>query len=974
MLKLRGDNEQAPAPVACAAELAHLIQVLEKQPACLVRVALDGALLAVNEAALCLLGVSDLGDVLDESLVDRFLPGQQPTWLEFSARVWSEGTGSVECKLVDGTGRERRTLLQGLAQRGNPDGIDSLFLTIRDVSATRRLEESVEDAARSQDLSKATDSQLKLAHAECERLRAAFQAAESERARLQELLARAASDSHPSGSGSHPELTGERTTDIHTQLEEQHASGMRAMGAKAQAMLDALQMQLAAEVAERKRITALYNEAVAADEVVQAQARLTPDSALEAWYQQLDGPDVKDLSGQVEALGGSPEGHTTGQETHAHGAPAHALSVKEEVLRDIVEGLKEQLARATAERDDLHQQLMAEREAAGQTRDRAAAAQDEDRHLVSQAFEQRLAAVVEENTRAHTERHQREAQEARDAFERQLQLREGELQETIRDLENQLQQARDEVARVRTQAEAERHAAEGQLRHDYEAALAALRESGQQRAQELLSELSDARGGLQALQGDRDALFARLQQAEEQLQQLRDEHHAVEQQLRADYELALAGLRDESHRREQESHSHLVETRQTLEHLRREHDAARAALDSAAQHLSERDAAERELRQAHELTVAALREEIQRREQEVQSQVAEARRAHEQLQREYSDARAALDSTARLLSETKHERQALEDGLRQAHDFAVGSLREEGQRRAHEHDLALAALRQESHRLQQEHELAVEALRKESHRREQELELSLAALREHGRDREREFESRTADARQAQERLQQKYDAVLAELHSGILPAPKEASEQQAAGEQLRQEHELALATLHENNRRREQQLQAQLAEAHAAQERLRRDYDAALAELHKNALLMAGTDGQPGPRRSAVEPAVEAPLDVTLLADAVSQKNHAIRTNIDMCSELETLHESLVALSPLAVAGRIGRELGSELQRILVSLNARTRRVLTLTSLEADGREELETLRKDVLRAWILGQQLSDACGGSHPDSAGRE
>jgi PAS domain S-box-containing protein len=133
---------------AVSPEVAQLREVIEKQPACLVRVSLDGTLLAVNEAALSIFGAENLGQVLEQSLPGRFLPDQQKLWDDFCSRVWTSGAGSVECELADLAGEKRPALLKGVARRDHHDGIDSLFITIRDTSSRVRLEQAVVSAAQ----------------------------------------------------------------------------------------------------------------------------------------------------------------------------------------------------------------------------------------------------------------------------------------------------------------------------------------------------------------------------------------------------------------------------------------------------------------------------------------------------------------------------------------------------------------------------------------------------------------------------------------------------------------------------------------------------------------------------------------------------------------------------------------------------------------------------------------------------------
>lgn len=238
-----------------AAQLARLIHVLDKQPACLIRVTRDGELLAVNDAALSLLGARALGEVFGTSFVDRFLPEQKDFWIQFSARVWKDGSASAECDLVDLGGGERAVLLQALARRDDDDG-DSLFLALRDISIQRRLERAVETAARMQDGSRAAGRELELARAECSRLAAALAEAAEDRVRLQDAV---------------------------REKQEAAASVTR----KAEALLEQIQMRLAIEVAERKRLEATLQRELRArqsDEAAAVRAFATAEGELTAQF------------------------------------------------------------------------------------------------------------------------------------------------------------------------------------------------------------------------------------------------------------------------------------------------------------------------------------------------------------------------------------------------------------------------------------------------------------------------------------------------------------------------------------------------------------------------------------------------------------------------------------------------------------------------------------------------------------------
>ena len=142
-------TDSHPAVVTPVPDEAERLRVLlDRQPSCLLRVKTDGRLLAVNDAGMQILGANTLEQVLGESLADRLVLDQRQRWSDFASRVWVDTSGSLECTLVDAAVGDRRVLLQGIALRDHPDGKESVLLTIRDLSATRRLELALEEETR----------------------------------------------------------------------------------------------------------------------------------------------------------------------------------------------------------------------------------------------------------------------------------------------------------------------------------------------------------------------------------------------------------------------------------------------------------------------------------------------------------------------------------------------------------------------------------------------------------------------------------------------------------------------------------------------------------------------------------------------------------------------------------------------------------------------------------------------------------
>src|SRR5580765_5198437 len=79
-----------------SSDASYLRRLLERQRACLIRVRLDGVLLACNDATLSFFGIGARRAVLNTDLTDRSVPAQRTKWQELMTRCWA----SVECNLV----------------------------------------------------------------------------------------------------------------------------------------------------------------------------------------------------------------------------------------------------------------------------------------------------------------------------------------------------------------------------------------------------------------------------------------------------------------------------------------------------------------------------------------------------------------------------------------------------------------------------------------------------------------------------------------------------------------------------------------------------------------------------------------------------------------------------------------------------------------------------------------------------------
>jgi PAS domain S-box-containing protein len=139
---VNGPEKSAPAPVGMITHLKHLIESL---PVCVMRTDLDGCLLAANDSALQMLGVTEHAKVLSKSLSERISAEHAEDWRAFLQRSWTDGASSVECELIDFNGAHRIILVKSVAQPTHADGIQSLILTAQDQASRLRLERALND-------------------------------------------------------------------------------------------------------------------------------------------------------------------------------------------------------------------------------------------------------------------------------------------------------------------------------------------------------------------------------------------------------------------------------------------------------------------------------------------------------------------------------------------------------------------------------------------------------------------------------------------------------------------------------------------------------------------------------------------------------------------------------------------------------------------------------------------------------------
>ena len=171
----------------------HLRAILETQPVILVRLAKDGTFLAVNESGLAALGAERLDQLLGTPL-NALLPTEERGNLQvFIERVISGHRGSIEVDLTGLTGTRHTVQIHAGPHPGAPDGIESVLASIRDVTESRHLEQSlVEAMSRQTDLESTHDAERARLVAELEEARAAGASTAASSAELDALEARLA--------------------------------------------------------------------------------------------------------------------------------------------------------------------------------------------------------------------------------------------------------------------------------------------------------------------------------------------------------------------------------------------------------------------------------------------------------------------------------------------------------------------------------------------------------------------------------------------------------------------------------------------------------------------------------------------------------------------------------------------------------------------------------------------------------------
>jgi PAS fold len=364
---------EAPAPIS---EAAHLRRILELQPCALMRIGVDGTVLAANDAALRLLGVAERRLLLGTSLPDRLAADDREPWGALVARVAAGESASLACAIAE-AGAEPRGLTLQAVPFDHEDGVPSMLL-----SGLERLEPPPapaprEDAPRVEEEELARlQSELDYAIAEAQRLENVLSDREADHrtafGRLEQSLAEEQSLTA---------LLKMRQEGVRRELEAARAELAQARAADAQ-RTDAMASPRDGE--RDARLAALEAEAGAlhveqaarkAEHAALQQALDGRDAEVAALQQALGGRDAE-VAALQQALGGrEAEVETLTQALAAARAEQRRLTA--DVDRRIEEARQEASAHALERTAALETTLSARDEVADALRDELEAERDE---------------------------------------------------------------------------------------------------------------------------------------------------------------------------------------------------------------------------------------------------------------------------------------------------------------------------------------------------------------------------------------------------------------------------------------------------------------------------------------------------------------------------------------------------------------------------------------------------------------------
>ena len=360
-------------------EVAHLRRLLDTQPVCLMRLAADGTVLAANDAALALLGVTSGAGALGRNFAHWVPPDQRERWRAFTIGVVQGGPASVECEVVAQPGDRHPMLFHGVPLTEHPDGVVSMVVSARAVAGQRQLETAI------------VELEEQLLERDAERIKARARLAEAEdgRRQLAEKVVALEARLHAREVGSEDER----------QLRQLRAD----LEARDEALASADAARRAAEAHCAKALADVRQLEVALEEFAARQQQITDERAAERQRarQMAESAAARHEQALTDALHG-PEWERLTARLKEREAAVRTLEQREQearAQRDALQARLEDALGTCREREAaLHQLERAHTELAAA---HAAAAAEHDRFVGAlREYATRLEALVNGGTRA----------------------------------------------------------------------------------------------------------------------------------------------------------------------------------------------------------------------------------------------------------------------------------------------------------------------------------------------------------------------------------------------------------------------------------------------------------------------------------------------------------------------------------------------------------------------------------------------
>lgn len=462
-VKVQAPVATKPASVAApSVDAEHLRRIVEKQPACLMRVGIDGLILAANDAALGLFGAQQPADVLGGLLMKWIVPAHQGGWKEFLRTVSAGISQSVECDLTDVSGTQRSVVFHGVPLVDHADGIPSVILGARDASALRRLEIALQEseAIRQKLAAVPTPLAIENVSVELKDLQAKLDEAEADRDRLERALSRL------------------------PQLEQLLKQG--------KTHLQDLRTRLDEATNERNRLAAQLNEREASNEQLWSEQAELQQALAEKQQRELD-----DLHARLQDANATRD--AAAARLHARETEHEQLAAEHQELRTKYDELRIEHAQAQQSIETRQQEL-------GVLRGRLDEAVSEKDQLVTQ-----LADRIGEHERALTA-HERALTEQDDRHRREM----DEHRLALDTLRAEMEQATVERDRLRGQLSDLEGTHERYVREHSEL---------NQLLSDHRRQLGDLRSQFEETAADRDRFAEQLRDAETYCQQLSNDHN-----------------------------------------------------------------------------------------------------------------------------------------------------------------------------------------------------------------------------------------------------------------------------------------------------------------------------------------------------------------------------------------------------------------------------------------------------------------